>query len=58
MHCTDLISADEEVVVEALNVFGPIVHCDWITQSRLCFCSQITIQLRHTAACKQTAADS
>lgn len=39
LRCTDLLSTVEEVVTDALNVFVPVVHCDWITQSCLCLCS-------------------
>ena len=56
---TDLLSAYEEVVIEALKVLGPVVQCDWITQRRLCPCSQHTVVIRHDRlelqATKQTA---
>ena len=53
---TDLLSAYEEVVIEALKVLGPVVQCDWITQRRLCPCSHqanSTVLLQAVAAAHQ-----
>ena len=55
-HVTNLLRSTEEVTTETPDILVPVAHCDWITQSRLCFCSQQVHNAFRSQRCRKQPA--